>query len=91
MQTYLKAKLKLFSLLKDSSKKKKLAIINIDTDNFKQISNYIKKFEKSHPTDYIDDLNDYRYWLNKYRVFTNLLNQTNTLKEMKEGEKHVKN
>lgn len=56
-----------------------------------QISNYIKKFEKSHPTDYIDDLNDYRYWLNKYRVFTNLLNQTNTLKEMKEGEKHVKN
>lgn len=42
MQNYLKAKLKLFSLLKESSKNKKLAIVNIDTDNFKQISNYIK-------------------------------------------------
>ncbi|WP_300711056.1 UDP-N-acetylmuramoyl-L-alanyl-D-glutamate--2,6-diaminopimelate ligase [uncultured Brachyspira sp.] len=43
MQSYLKAKLKLFSLLKESSKKKKLAIINIDTNNFNQIYNYIKK------------------------------------------------
>ena len=43
MKNYLKAKLKLFSLLKESSKKKKLAIVNIDTDNFNQISNYIKK------------------------------------------------
>ncbi|WP_304353411.1 UDP-N-acetylmuramoyl-L-alanyl-D-glutamate--2,6-diaminopimelate ligase [Brachyspira innocens] len=43
MKNYIKAKLKLFSLLKESSKKKKLAIVNIDTDNFNQISNYIKK------------------------------------------------
>lgn len=43
MQNYLKAKLKLFDLLKESCKKKKLAIVNIDTDYFKEISNYIKK------------------------------------------------
>ena len=44
MRNYLKAKLKLFDLLKESCKKKKLAIVNIDTDYFKEISNYIKKF-----------------------------------------------
>ena len=43
MRNYLKAKLKLFDLLKESQKKKKLAIVNIDTDYFKEISNYIKK------------------------------------------------
>ena len=43
MRNYLKAKLKLFDLLKESCKKKKLAIVNIDTDYFKEISNYIKK------------------------------------------------
>lgn len=52
---------------------------------------YIKDFEKKHSVDYLEDLKDYRYWLNKYRTFTNLLNQTNALKEMKEGGKHVKN
>ena len=45
MNTYLKAKLKLFSLLKESCKNNKLAIINIDTDNFKEISDYIKKLD----------------------------------------------
>lgn len=60
--------------------------------NFKnQISDYIKTFENSHSKDYLDDLKDYRYWINKYRTFINLLNQTNTLNEMKEGDKHVKN
>ena len=43
MRNYLKAKLKLFYLLKESCKKKKLAIVNIDTNYFKEISNYIKK------------------------------------------------
>ncbi len=43
MENYLKAKLKLFDLLKESSKRKKLAIVNIDTDYFNKISNYIKK------------------------------------------------
>ena len=43
MRNYLKAKLKLFDLLKESCKKKKLAIVNIDTDYFKEISNRIKK------------------------------------------------
>ena len=43
MENYLKAKLKLFDLLKESCKKKKLAIVNIDTDYFKEISNHIKK------------------------------------------------
>ncbi|MEI0604365.1 UDP-N-acetylmuramoyl-L-alanyl-D-glutamate--2,6-diaminopimelate ligase [Brachyspira alvinipulli] len=59
MQTYLKAKLKLFSLLKDSSKKKKLAIINIDTDNFKQISNYIKKLDIKMVTYGLNEKADY--------------------------------
>ena len=59
MQNYLKAKLKLFSLLKESSKKKKLAIINIDTDNFKQISNYIKKLGIKMVTYGINEKADY--------------------------------
>lgn len=42
MKNYLKAKLKLFDLLKESSKKKKLAIVNIDSDYFNKISNHIK-------------------------------------------------
>ena len=45
MENYLKAKLKLFNLLKESKKKKKIAIINIDTKYFKRISNYIKKLK----------------------------------------------
>ena len=40
MRNYLKAKLKLFDLLKESCKKKKLAIVNIDMDYFKEISTY---------------------------------------------------
>ncbi|MBW5394033.1 UDP-N-acetylmuramoyl-L-alanyl-D-glutamate--2,6-diaminopimelate ligase, partial [Brachyspira hampsonii] len=59
MQNYLKAKLKLFSLLKESSKKKKLAIVNIDTDNFKQISNYIKKLKINMVTYGINEKADY--------------------------------
>ena len=59
MQNYLKAKLKLFSLLKESCKKKKLAIINIDTDNFKQISNYIKKLGIKMVTYGINEKADY--------------------------------
>ncbi|WP_300377735.1 UDP-N-acetylmuramoyl-L-alanyl-D-glutamate--2,6-diaminopimelate ligase [Brachyspira sp.] len=59
MSTYLKAKLKLFSLLKESSKKKKLAIVNIDTDNFKQISNYIKKLGIKMVTYGINEKADY--------------------------------
>lgn len=43
MENYLKAKLKLFDLLKESSKRKKLSIVNIDTDYFNKISNYLKK------------------------------------------------
>ncbi|MEI0700512.1 UDP-N-acetylmuramoyl-L-alanyl-D-glutamate--2,6-diaminopimelate ligase [Brachyspira intermedia] len=59
MQSYLKAKLKLFSLLKESSKKKKLAIVNIDTDNFKQISNHIKKLGIKMVTYGINEKADY--------------------------------
>lgn len=59
MKTYLKAKLKLFTLLKESSKKKKLAIINIDTDNFKEISNYITKLDLKMVTYGLNEKADY--------------------------------
>ncbi len=56
-----------------------------------EILNYIQKFENSHSKDYLEDLKDYRYWLNKYRIFENLLVQKNTLNYLKGGEKNVKN
>lgn len=59
MKNYLKAKLKLFSLLKQSSKKKKLAIINISTDYFKEIKNYIKKLDLKMVTYGLNEKADY--------------------------------
>lgn len=59
MENYLKAKLKLFDLLKESSKKKKLAIVNIDTNYFKKISNYIKKLNIKMITYGLDKKADY--------------------------------
>ncbi len=53
------------------------------------IQNYIKLFENTHSEDFLEDLNDYRYWLNKYHVFMYFLKVQNRSK--KEGEKHVKN
>lgn len=59
MENYLKAKLKLFDLLKKSSKKKKLAIVNIDTNYFNKISNYIKKLNIKMITYGLDKKADY--------------------------------
>lgn len=59
MENYLKAKLKLFDLLKESSKKKKLAIVNIDTNYFNKISNYIKKLNIKMITYGLDKKADY--------------------------------
>lgn len=53
------------------------------------IQKYIDTFEKTHSEDFLEDLKDYRFWLNKYRSLIYLLNQKNILKE--EGGKHVKN
>lgn len=43
MENYLKSKMKLFDILSQSSKEKKLAIVNIDTEYFDIVSSYIKK------------------------------------------------
>lgn len=43
MKEYLNAKLKLFSILKESQKENKIAILNIHTDYFEEIRNYIEK------------------------------------------------
>ncbi|WP_432633448.1 UDP-N-acetylmuramoyl-L-alanyl-D-glutamate--2,6-diaminopimelate ligase [Brachyspira sp.] len=59
MKNYLKAKLKLFDLLKESCKKKKLAIVNIDTDYFKEISNHIKKLNLKMITYGLNEKADY--------------------------------
>lgn len=59
MKNYLKAKLKLFDLLKESRKKKKLAIVNIDTDYFKEISNHIKKLNLKMITYGLNEKADY--------------------------------
>ena len=32
------------------------------------IAKYIENFEKNHSKDFLEDLEDYRYWLNKYRI-----------------------
>lgn len=53
------------------------------------IQKYIDTFEKKHSEDFLEDLKDYRFWLNKYRGLIYLINQKNTIK--KEGETHVKN
>ena len=59
MKNYLKAKLKLFDFLKESCKKKKLAIVNIDTDCFKEISNHIKKLNLKMITYGLNEKADY--------------------------------
>ena len=59
MKNYLKAKLKLFDLLKESRKKKKLAIVNIDTNYFKEISNHIKKLNLKMTTYGLNEKADY--------------------------------
>lgn len=56
-----------------------------------EISQYITNFEKNHSEEFIEDLKDYRYWLNKYRAFITYLKQENTLLYLKGGESHVKN
>ena len=58
--------------------------------NFKnEMLKYIEDFENNHSEDFLDDLKDYRFWLNKYRVLTTFLNQIDTYSWG--GEKHVKN
>ncbi len=59
MKKYLNAKLKLFNLLKLSSKKKKLVILNIETDKFKTIKNYIDKLSLPIVTYGLTDKADY--------------------------------
>lgn len=53
------------------------------------IQKYIDTFEKKNSEDFLEDLKDYRFWLNKYRGLIYLINQKNAIK--KEGETHVKN
>ena len=55
------------------------------------IQNYIDTFEKTHSKDYLEDLKDYRYWLNKYRGLIYFLSQKDVLKNLEGGERHVKN
>lgn len=60
--------------------------------NFKsKINQYIQNFETKHSEDFLDDLEDYRYWLNQYRVLNTFLNQINNEKELNQGGKNVKN
>lgn len=53
-----------------------------------KIIKYIADFEKSHTEDFLEDLADYRFWLNKYRTLLNLLEAKNKLNE---GGHYVKN
>lgn len=55
------------------------------------IAEYIENFEKNHSKDFLEDLEDYRYWLNKYRILNTFLKQENTVCYLKGGEHHVKN
>lgn len=55
------------------------------------IAKYIENFEKNHSKDFLEDLEDYRYWLNKYRILNTFLKQENTVCYLKGGEHHVKN
>ena len=58
-------------------------------ENFKkQITKYTQDFEKNHSQDFLEDLADYRFWLNQYNIFDIYINNE---EEKKEGEKHVKN
>lgn len=60
--------------------------------HFKEnITNYIEKFKKTHSEDYLEDIKDYRYWLNQYRVFNAFSSYINVGQTFKGGEKHVKN
>lgn len=60
--------------------------------NFKeQILKYIDDFEKNHSEDFLEDLNDYRYWLNKYHMLKTFLNQKETVGNLKGGKNNVKN
>ena len=53
------------------------------------IKEYINKFEKTHTQDYLDDLNDYRSWLSKYRTLKTCIDLKRQFIE--KGERHVKN
>lgn len=55
------------------------------------ISKYVEGFEKEHSTDFLEDLEDYRYWLNKYRALITFLKQENIVCYLKGGGHHVKN
>ena len=55
------------------------------------IAKYIENFEKNHSKDFLEDLEDYRYWLNKYRILNTFLKQENTVCYLKGGGHHVKN
>ena len=57
----------------------------------KNISKYVEDFEKEHSTDFLEDLEDYRYWLNKYRALITFLKQENIVCYLKGGGHHVKN
>lgn len=59
MKNYLYAKMKLFDILSKSKKEKKLAIVNIDTDYFDEISAYIKKLNIPMVTFGINEKADY--------------------------------
>ncbi len=62
--------------------------------NFKQhIVEYIDDFDHNHSDDFLEDLTDYRYWLNVYRIYTDFTNQIQITKErqLKQGGNHVKN
>lgn len=60
--------------------------------NFKnQVLKYIQDFKQNHSEDFLEDLNDYRFWLDKYRTFIALLNQKETISNLKGGKNNVKN
>ena len=55
------------------------------------ITKYTQDFEKTHSKDFLEDLKDYRYWLNKYRALITFLKQKNTVCYLKGEGYHVKN
>lgn len=56
-----------------------------------EISKYVENFEQKHSEDFLEDLEDYRYWLNKYRTLITFLKQENIVCYLKGGGHHVKN
>ena len=56
-----------------------------------QIIKYIQNFETKHSQNFLADLEDYHYWLNKYHIFQRFLNQITDEQALNEGGKHVKN